>query len=336
MPTRTPFIATDLASLHMYIQDEIDAHGTECDLNHIDVSQMESLGGVFKDLKFRGDISKWNVSNVKNFTEMFHRSAFDGDISAWDFSSATDATHMFKSSRFTGDISNWNTSSLVHATGMFKSSRFNGDLSRWDTSNVASMAEMFQGAQFNGDISNWNVDSLSNCSAMFAFGVFNGNLSKWDFTQFGRYCNLAEMFQANEVFAGDLSHWKLNDGSHCKAMFSASFRGILPRQASPALTAFSFYAHLFDQEESFQKYLAETPFGLVHAEVLSASAVVPPWFPREDFPWLKEVMAVARGIGIELDTVAPHVLAKYRERKGQTVPSESWDMGSEALAPETR
>ena len=63
--------------------------GFECDLNDVDVSEVQDFTGVF--------------------TVSFNRQ-FNGDIYQWDTSSATCMKRMFENSEFNGDISRWNTS----------------------------------------------------------------------------------------------------------------------------------------------------------------------------------------------------------------------------------
>lgn len=119
------------AELIIIVLEQIKIYGNDGDLNHIDVSNVTDMTGIFSDSEFNGDISQWDVSNVK---DMFG---------------------MFMSSQFNGDISKWNVSKVTNMCWMFKDSKFNGDLSNWDVSNVEVMNEMFENSQFAGDLSNW-------------------------------------------------------------------------------------------------------------------------------------------------------------------------------------
>jgi surface protein len=85
--TKSP---TTLANL---IRKLIGKRGPECDLNDIDVSNMEIMNYLFHCSKFNGDISGWDVSNVRSMTCMFYGSEFtgeNGDISGWDVSRVKD------------------------------------------------------------------------------------------------------------------------------------------------------------------------------------------------------------------------------------------------------
>jgi len=122
--------------LKSIISRAIKLFGTKCNLNWID------------------------VSNINDMSELFYYSDFNGDISQWDVSNVTDMGHMFAYTHFNGDISQWDVSNVINMKEMFACSKFNGDISNWDVSNVENMNGMFYDSVFNGDLSKWNVGHL--------------------------------------------------------------------------------------------------------------------------------------------------------------------------------
>jgi hypothetical protein len=48
--------ATDKEHLKLLIEKEIQLNGFNCNLNHIDISQVTELSYLFSDSKFNGDI----------------------------------------------------------------------------------------------------------------------------------------------------------------------------------------------------------------------------------------------------------------------------------------
>jgi hypothetical protein len=104
---KTKIIAKDKEHLKDLIQKEIELNGNTCDLNHIDISQVEDISSLFFQSNFNGDISKWNVSYVLNMQAMFRKSEFNGDISKWNVENVENMNFMFEQSKFQGDLSNW-------------------------------------------------------------------------------------------------------------------------------------------------------------------------------------------------------------------------------------
>ena len=98
---------TSNEELKSIIEYRISKYGPNCDLNDMDVSQIEDMSCMFHNSDFNGDISKWDVSNVTNMKKMFAFSKFDGDISNWDVRNVENMELMFKEAKFDGDISNW-------------------------------------------------------------------------------------------------------------------------------------------------------------------------------------------------------------------------------------
>jgi hypothetical protein len=155
---KTKIIAKDRTTLKKIIVEEIKANGVNCDLNHIDISQITTLNSIFSHINFNGDISKWDTSNVKEMRCLFLKSTFNGDISKWDVSNVRDMNSMFSDSKFNNNISEWNVSNVKDMNYMFQYAEFNQDLSIWKPFNAYMTHAMFD--ECNATVPYWvNLDS---------------------------------------------------------------------------------------------------------------------------------------------------------------------------------
>ena len=177
--TQTKIKATD-DTIQQIVKDELDRLGHDAGLNHIDVSEVTDMHGLFcchndylglEYADLNPDISKWDVSKVTNMAIMFWNcKKLDCDISEFDVSKVTNMKHMFYyCENFNQNLSKWNVSNVEDMNFMFYGcKKFNKDISSWDVSNVIYMQEMFYDCnKFNQDLSKWNVVKVKKNNYMF-------------------------------------------------------------------------------------------------------------------------------------------------------------------------
>lgn len=117
-------------TIHQIVKNEVDRLGHDCDLNHIDVSEVtdmsrlfscyeDDLGPKYNDLN--PNISEWKVGNVEHMRYMFYDCKdFNQDISDWDVSNVKNTKCMFWGcEHFNKDLSRWDVSNIYFAKYMF-------------------------------------------------------------------------------------------------------------------------------------------------------------------------------------------------------------------------
>src|SRR5690554_4249155 len=125
-------IAVNDENIKDVVKSEIERLGNKADLNHIDVSGVTNMWGLFNGSDFNGDISNWDVSNVVDMSYMFENSPFNQDISNWDVSNVEDMGYMFAKSPFNQDISNWDVGNVENMYRMFEDSIFDKNIDMWN------------------------------------------------------------------------------------------------------------------------------------------------------------------------------------------------------------
>jgi len=259
---RHTIVANNDDELKEIVMKEIEDQGKNADLNHIDVSKVTSMSGLFKGTKFCGDVSEWDVSNLQRAYQTFYGlydfncdlsnwklpslesgyymfygcTNFDCDVSKWDLKELDNSRCMFQDCvKFKGiGIENWHMEKLKDAELMFsRCVIFNGNVSKWKIKNLERGRSMFLSCRnFDQDLGGWKTDKLYEGENMFAYcWKFKGKgLDKWNTKKLN---SMSCMFQDCYELDVDLSSWKCEslDMSRIKQAFAGCSK--MERQKKP-------------------------------------------------------------------------------------------------------
>src|SRR5579875_2899803 len=122
-------IVNDPYQLMAVIEKEMLENGNQCNLNHIDVSNIKDMIAIFAGSEFNGNISNWDVSNVVTMMNMFSQTPFNQDISNWNVSKLINMDFMFTNSEFNKNLSKWTPYNLNISDNCFL--KFNVPIPYW-------------------------------------------------------------------------------------------------------------------------------------------------------------------------------------------------------------
>ena len=134
-------------TIYNIVSGEIERLGLNADLNHIDVSSVTHMPGLF-NASYANQITIYDnsgneISNYRRGNRKYKE--MNVDISHWDVSKVVNMCCMFYECRdFNCDLFHWNVENLKDARFMFfNCSSFNQDLSSWDFKNVIGRSTCF-------------------------------------------------------------------------------------------------------------------------------------------------------------------------------------------------
>lgn len=131
-------------TIYNIVSGEIKRLGLDADLNHIDVSSVTHMPGLFN-------------------------ASYENQITTYDNNGH--------------EKLDYNIEDDGRIRGNRKYKKINVDISHWDVSQVVNMCCMFYKCEaFNCDLSHWNIENLHDARFMFFnCGSFNQDLSSWSF-----------------------------------------------------------------------------------------------------------------------------------------------------------
>lgn len=167
------------------------------------------------------------------------------------------------------------------------------DLNHLDISEMVDISNTFEGTNFNGDVSRWNPDSAMDMRSLFT----------------------------NCPFSGDLSLWDINPRIHIDGMLGPTFSGILPMLSrEPANERTAAYIKMFDGAEKYDRYLAQQPFGKLHAAFIIDMIEKPSWLTDDQFERMHNIIDLGHGLGLQHEALCSLIEGQHRNPDTHGIP----------------
>lgn len=175
------------------------------------------------------------------------------------------------------------------------------DLNHLDVSDVMDISDTFKGTGFVGDVSRWSIGTARDLRGLFA----------------------------NTPFSGDLSKWDLNPRCHNDGMLPPTFLGTLPLlPTEPPNERTAAYIAMFDGVDKYDHYLAQKPFGKLHAAFIVDTTEKPSWLNQEQLEQMHNIRDLGLGLGLQHEALCTLMEGEYyNPGKGIAPESVSIDFG---------
>lgn len=139
-------------AVELFFSNEEEAIKIYGEIKYWDVSAVDTdMNYLFSNKNLQNiDLSMWDVSNVESMIGMFENAICGGGIRFWDVSGAKNMADMFKNASLCDENLNlWNVTNVESMACMFMSAKLGcSNISGWDVSNVKNMNLMFADASY--------------------------------------------------------------------------------------------------------------------------------------------------------------------------------------------
>lgn len=221
----------------------ITKHG---EMSEWDVSQVQSMRGLFKDKNGIPPLAKWDTSSVTDMQSMFETSDFNGDfnedIRHWDVRKVDNFNFMFRGNTdFAVDLTFWEIFASEHDGTFSGNTHYDGLMFKIDTILPEPLTDVtFQDAvndwfdadkkdaiiAKHGEISDWLVYEVTNMSNAFEGKTFNADISEWNV---GAVTDMSSMFEGS-TFNSPIGMWNVDKVKDMSSMFKgSSFNQLIDR-----------------------------------------------------------------------------------------------------------
>lgn len=210
--TTNKIIVKDYDTLIKLICLSMLLNGKECDLNFLDVSQVEYFNELFSKqeevfIKFTSTFyQKIKNNEIKNYS--FHFNVLK-KLKDFDFyrNKYPNITFLVNKHLFNGFINEWNVSNGVYFTKMFLGAKFNQHELNFDFSNALGLDAMFKDSHYNKPFIGENTNKLRTSRRMFE----NSRTTKSIKLDLSHCKDISHVFNSPQIKLNQIKNIKFRD-----------------------------------------------------------------------------------------------------------------------------